>query len=833
MLLDLVDPPDGELEDGFGTTLTEAYPCEGGGAWDIEDEYSFSGVAAGVPEQLAVLVDGHRSMGRPLCEDAVLRQAIFEEVCKESAKSASKGAPWRLFSGPADLDKEDVRLRAAVTTAAVLSGDTRPPGNLVRIIDAVAQALEGLMPKLDHTAMACSVFGEIDEAETTGHVHSVSVPPNELPVVWEVARGKVGIPSFHAALSERLRHASAVVVLSARPVMASLLAQHISEAAVRKVPPRLSWVHCICQEPPDFLEMREMCVATGGTATAVFTATALRAALELALRPSCSEPSACASSTTSPGITSKLLAKGVASLGPTWWTGQQPVEAPHVAQATTHPAAPPSGHAVRTRSVDAAVVDAVLSRHAEELEHLAPAARRMRIRELVAQEMALRQHALAGSMAARSSEFVVAVLSRALDAPRSVDQRLLLEWLLVLNRIITFCGDIFTLAHAGCVSRLWRDALHRKKSDLAAHVWKWMVRFGEPLPPERRWHLWCWLLARHQQGKPLVARAVDYSMHLEVALHDAQFLDVRVSIAEMVPHLLNPPEQGISLDAASMAGCAQRVSPRCKEGGIGLEQRHAALERVLLAIVARRPTVGPSPGLICLAAFVLSVVEESGIEFSMAEAQAFAFIAGLLELEHIRTWLEPPLTGLRAAVSALTDIISCRLPRLSAHLAAQGVDVQHVSMPWMQTLFIEFAPLPRATLYRMWECWLLDGSPKVFFRIAIAVFAQAEPALLGAPAERMAETLRTFPAPLDSRLAQRSFIPYAWATKVTNSALRPALVAAEANLREGIACTGGSSETGPMQTGAPQKALEEVELVVDSIAGRGKDRLPEQVIELL
>merc|ERR1711957_1005600 len=87
------------------------------------------------------------------------------------------------------------------------------------------------------------------------------------------------------------------------------------------------------------------------------------------------------------------------------------------------------------------VLDAVLTRAGESLNQLDAEQRKVRIRELVDQEI---QRNNAAS--------VFASISRVLDAPREVEQRLLLEWLIVLCRSLAFTGDIVCLARASCVS---------------------------------------------------------------------------------------------------------------------------------------------------------------------------------------------------------------------------------------------------------------------------------------------------------------------------------------------------------------------------------------------
>merc|ERR1712242_476358 len=116
---------------------------------------------------------------------------------------------------------------------------------------------------------------------------------------------------------------------------------------------------------------------------------------------------------------------------------------------------------------------------------------------------------------------------------------------------------------------------------------------------------------------------------------------------------------------------------------------------------------------------------------------------------------------------------------LASHLAKTGAEVEALVLPWLLTLFAGFQPMPRMTLCRVWECWLLDGSPKVFFRIVLALLARAEETLLNTPPEQMSEVLRTFPAPLDDALVPSRLVPRAWAVKVTRKQLRHALEVAK------------------------------------------------------
>merc|ERR1712113_1035242 len=196
-----------------------------------------------------------------------------------------------------------------------------------------------------------------------------------------------------------------------------------------------------------------------------------------------------------------------------------------------------------------------------------------------------------------------------------------------------------------------------------------------------------------------------------------------------------------------------------------------------------------------VATFVLSVALQAGIELLAAEADTFAFIARLLEVrrdtltrkdtdlfDDFRSWLEPPLKGLRVATGALGVLVQERKPQLASHLAREGAGIELLSLSWFQTLFTCLAPLPRHSLCRIWECWLLDGTPKVFFRLALALLAQTERTLMKLPLEQLAETLQKFPPPHDGVLEADKIISVSWSTKVTNKVMRRVLATSKATI---------------------------------------------------
>ncbi|CAK0806033.1 unnamed protein product [Prorocentrum cordatum] len=440
------------------------------------------------------------------------------------------------------------------------------------------------------------------------------------------------------------------------------------------------------------------------------------------------------------------------------------------------PAAPADGGGAPEAAADEALAGSVLAQaEAQALEQLDPEQRQARIRELVALQVRLQQGGAAASAALPPGRFVSASISRVLDLERQVDNRLLLEWLLVLSRTMAFCGGAASLGRARCVSRLWGDALKFGGSTVATKLWKWAVRFGDPPPQARRPAFWRWLRARRGRAaaRELPADpAAELESLVERARCEEGLADAREAIAEDVSLTLASLGDGVRgpLLHGSLEGAG---SPW------GLEELQETLERLLLALAVARPAVGYRQGLDAIAAFALSLAEEERADDSEdaeVEAEALRLLLAVTDLCDARPW--DGTVGPRAgppAVAALARLARSRLPRLAAHLGAELERLCGGCLPWLRTLFVGCAPLPRAALSRLWECWLLDGSPKVFFRAALAVLARAEGALLAEHPSRATELLQQCVPPMDPSLVRSRLVPAAWAMKVTSKVLRRTL----------------------------------------------------------
>lgn len=63
--------------------------------------------------------------------------------------------------------------------------------------------------------------------------------------------------------------------------------------------------------------------------------------------------------------------------------------------------------------------------------------------------------------------------------------------------------------------------------------------------------------------------------------------------------------------------------------------------------------------------------------------------------------------SLQADQCVLKDLMSEKLPRLTAHLEALKVDVSLITIEWFLVLFVE--SLPTRILFKVWDAFLYEG----------------------------------------------------------------------------------------------------------------------------
>jgi len=359
---------------------------------------------------------------------------------------------------------------------------------------------------------------------------------------------------------------------------------------------------------------------------------------------------------------------------------------------------------------------------------------------------------------------------------RGPEQRVLLEWFIVLGRIFAFVGDAVNLARGVACSKHWRNTLRPNGSALGLRLWKWVVRFGEPIPRHRRWDFWSWLISA---GRALRPRDSSGSCATRFAKRSS------VGYFQNLVEVGQGHDQLDSARAAIQSEFSERATQsqsfNLSESGVfaGLDERRDAVLRIIVAVLTDAPELGYRRGMTCMACFILSVIEESDIDRTSVELKTFALLATILEVDGTASCVAPAQSGDSVAAG---NVVLCKLlhdqsSELASRVSVTCPEARVIDVPWFWSFFSDGVPLSRETLCRMWDCWLLDGNPKVFFRTALWLIQRASTLIMDAPSVDAAnELLQVYPESLKTADMQpHEILASIWSVKVKNSQLRKAL----------------------------------------------------------
>ncbi|KAL0974255.1 hypothetical protein UPYG_G00217760 [Umbra pygmaea] len=143
------------------------------------------------------------------------------------------------------------------------------------------------------------------------------------------------------------------------------------------------------------------------------------------------------------------------------------------------------------------------------------------------------------------------------------------------------------------------------------------------------------------------------------------------------------------------------------------------LQRILQAFSWQNPAVGYCQGLNRLAAISLLVLQ--------SEEDAFWCLVAVVEAIMPQDYYTKTLIASQADQRVLKDFMAEKMPRLTAHLEENGVDVSLITFNWFLVAFVE--SLPSDILLRVWDAFLYEGT-KVIFRYALALFKYKEEDIL-------------------------------------------------------------------------------------------------------
>lgn len=219
---------------------------------------------------------------------------------------------------------------------------------------------------------------------------------------------------------------------------------------------------------------------------------------------------------------------------------------------------------------------------------------------------------------------------------------------------------------------------------------KQLLRAG--VPREHRPRVWRWLVHRRVQH-----------------LHSSGCYQELLARGRACEH---PAARQIELDL-------NRTFPTNKHFTCPTSSFPDKLRRVLLAFSWQNPTIGYCQGLNRLAAIALLVLED--------EESAFWCLVAIVETILPAEYYSKTLTASQVDQRVLQDLLSEKLPRLTAHLGQRHVDLSLITFNWFLVIFAD--SLISDILLRVWDAFLYEGT-KVVFRYALAIFKYNEEAIL-------------------------------------------------------------------------------------------------------
>ncbi|KAM4677181.1 TBC1 domain family member 2B isoform 2-T2 [Discoglossus pictus] len=173
----------------------------------------------------------------------------------------------------------------------------------------------------------------------------------------------------------------------------------------------------------------------------------------------------------------------------------------------------------------------------------------------------------------------------------------------------------------------------------------------------------------------------------------------------------NPASKQIELDL-------MRTLPNNKHYTSATSEGIHKLRNVLLAYSWRNPDIGYCQGLNRLAAIALLYLDQE---------DAFWCLVTIVEVFMPRDYYTKTLLGSQVDQRVFKDLMSEKLPRLSAHFELYKVDYTLITFNWFLVVFVD--SVVSDIFFRIWDSFLYEGS-KVIFRFALGLFKYKEEEIL-------------------------------------------------------------------------------------------------------
>ncbi|XP_075064496.1 TBC1 domain family member 2B [Mixophyes fleayi] len=173
----------------------------------------------------------------------------------------------------------------------------------------------------------------------------------------------------------------------------------------------------------------------------------------------------------------------------------------------------------------------------------------------------------------------------------------------------------------------------------------------------------------------------------------------------------NPASKQIELDL-------MRTLPNNKHYTSLTSEGIQKLRNVLLAYSWRNPDIGYCQGLNRLVAIALLYLDQE---------DAFWCLVTIVEVFMPRDYYTKTLLGSQVDQRVFKDLMSEKLPRLSAHFEQYKVDCTLITFNWFLVVFVD--SVVSDIFFRIWDSFLYEGS-KVIFRFALGLFKYKEEEIL-------------------------------------------------------------------------------------------------------
>ncbi|CAM9802832.1 unnamed protein product [Chrysoparadoxa australica] len=181
-----------------------------------------------------------------------------------------------------------------------------------------------------------------------------------------------------------------------------------------------------------------------------------------------------------------------------------------------------------------------------------------------------------------------------------------------------------------------------------------------------------------------------------------------------------------------------------------LDVKLCCLSNVLHATAAQYPDVGYCQGMDRVVANLMRIFHLPGtyqeeLTAGLPGLMVYEVFRSMFDAYRLKELYDPASGGLLICSEVLGMLVQRRIPVLGAHFEEIDFTVDIVCLSWFQTLYLSAHQMPQSTISHIWDWWLVSGDMAVLLRVALAILALAQQALLEGDFEECVGYLTTFP----------------------------------------------------------------------------------------